>query len=179
MRKSSRKRTLPPLCLDAETAADLMTPNRGSLHADTTVREAIIFLEDNRLGAAPVIDEAGRPVGVLSEADLVARVGYPVARPSTDLDMRLEDGHEVLDDVNIKRMRVRNIMTPSVVAVTPEAPVDKVVKEMLARSVHQLFVVGGDGALSGVISFGDVLRHLRRARVRAARPTQTGKRKKA
>jgi CBS domain-containing protein len=54
-----------------------------------------------------------------------------------------------------------------------------VIEEMLARGVHRLFVVGGDGVLTGVISFVDVLRHLRRGRPRAARPGSTSQRKQA
>lgn len=179
MRKTVRKRPAPRLCLDAETAADLMTPTPASVPADMRVEDAMVFLMDHRLSAAAVIDDAGRPVGVLSESDLVARVGYPIARPSTDLNMRVEGGRLVPDKVDIQQMRVREIMTPDVLAVAPEAPVDRVVKEMQDRNVHQLFVIGGDGALAGVIGFGDVLRHLRYVRPRTAHPSPTGKRKDA
>src|SRR5262245_45057673 len=63
----------PParLTFGAETAADLMTPNPVSIAADATVKEAAAFLADKGFSAAPVIDRAGRPVGVLSQSDLV------------------------------------------------------------------------------------------------------------
>lgn len=175
MKTNPRKRATPRLYLDAEAATDLMVSNPLSLRPDTVVREAVIFLMDNGLSAAPVVDDAGRPVGVLSRTDLVGRVEYAAARPSTDLDMRLEGGREVPAVVDTHRTRVRDIMSPDVVAVAPEAPADKVVAEMLDRGVHRLFVVGGDGVLTGVISFGDVLRHLRRRQ--PARRSPTGKRK--
>src|SRR5262249_28883167 len=60
-----------PLYLAAETAADLMTPDPVSIRADATLREALALLIDRGFSAAPVIDAAGRPVGVLSRTDLL------------------------------------------------------------------------------------------------------------
>ena len=61
----------PPLLLKARTAADLMTPNPVSLRETATAREAACFLTERGISAAPVINEAGAPVGVLSQTDLV------------------------------------------------------------------------------------------------------------
>ena len=59
------------LVLRGETAADLMTPNLVSISADDTAAEALAFFADHAFGAAPVIDNAGRPIGVLSHTDLM------------------------------------------------------------------------------------------------------------
>src|SRR5262245_21606428 len=59
------------LKLCAETAAALMTPDPLSIREDATVHEAVSFLTDNGFSAAPVVDKAGRPVGVLSRADII------------------------------------------------------------------------------------------------------------
>jgi len=61
----------PRLALHAETAADLMTANPVSVREDATLREALGLLIDKGYSAAPVIDRAGRPVGVLSRSDLL------------------------------------------------------------------------------------------------------------
>src|SRR5262249_60317596 len=60
-----------PMILRAHTAAELMTPNPLSLREDVTLKEAIAFLVDRDLSGAPVIDEAGRPVGVLTQSDVL------------------------------------------------------------------------------------------------------------
>src|SRR5260370_276046 len=60
-----------PLMLGAVTAADLMTANPVSIRERATVRDAVKLLIDRRVSAAPVIDEAGRPVGVLSQTDIL------------------------------------------------------------------------------------------------------------
>jgi CBS domain-containing protein len=158
----------PRLTLRAETAAELMMPNPMSIRADATVREAIEALTDRGFSAAPVIDEAGRPVGVLSRADILVHDREKSAGPATaayyeraDLATageRLGAGFhvEVVDTA-----LARDIMTPAVFSVEPQTPSAIVVEHMLALKVHRLFVVEPDGTLVGVISALDVLRHLR------------------
>jgi CBS domain-containing protein len=92
--------------------------------------------------AAPVIDQAGRPVGVISRTDILIHRGEkaPGAAESA----------------------VRDLMTPAVFSVTPQTPADQVVEQLVAMHVHQLFVVDEDQLLIGVVTAHDVLRRLRR-----------------
>jgi CBS domain-containing protein len=148
-----------PLTLQADTAADLMTTNPVSLRADATVDEAITLLTDRGFTAAPVIDHAGRPIGVLSRTDVLihdrecARYLTPASGGRAQMG-RGEDSY--LPDP----ARVRDLMTPVVFSVAPNAPAYQVIEHMLALKVHRLFVVDRSGALVGVISVLDVLRHL-------------------
>lgn len=52
-------------------AADVMTRNPKSARQSASVRDAAGFLISNGIHTAPVIDEAGRPVGVVSRTDLL------------------------------------------------------------------------------------------------------------
>lgn len=169
MKNPSRVENSPRLVLGAATAADLMMPNPVSIDADATVKEATAFLTDKGFSAAPVINSAGRPIGVLSQSDIVVhdreKVDYIATSPDyyqrADLGARLPktlpSGFEVVD---VDRARVSEIMTPVVFSVTPEMPAAQVIEEMLALKIHRLFVVGDDGVLVGVISTTDVLRQL-------------------
>jgi CBS-domain-containing membrane protein len=146
------------LILDAKTAADLMAPNPVSIAADATIKEAVGFLVDRAYSAAPVIDEAGTPVGVVSQSDIVihdrARSESTRRYPSS---YEQDSGSSIGD---LDRTRVREIMTPVVLSVTSEAPAHQVVQEMLKLKVHRLFVVDKKGVLIGVISPVDILKHL-------------------
>ena len=156
----------PRVVLDAATAADLMAPNPVSIAAGASVNEASAFLAHKGFSAAPVIDEAGRPVGVLSQSDIVVHdresgpyvSGHPEYYERADLS---PPGIIRTDVVNGDPTQVRDIMTPVVFAVSPDTPAFKVIEDMLAHKVHRLFVVGSDGVLIGTISTVDVLRHLR------------------
>jgi CBS domain-containing protein len=187
MKNSPSVEAIPRVVLDAATAADLMSSNPVSLAASATVKEAAAFFADNDFSAAPVIDEAGRPVGVLSQSDIVRydreKVEYVSADPEyyalTDLSQcsaeALPTGFEVVD---VDSTQVRNIMTPLLFSVLPETAATQVIEDMLAHKIHRLFVVGGDGVLVGIISAIDVLRHLHlappSAAVRGAAATESG-----
>ncbi|HXG10440.1 MAG TPA: CBS domain-containing protein [Gemmataceae bacterium] len=157
----------PRLTLWADTAADLMTPNPISIREDATVREAIALLTDRGFSAAPVIDEAGRPVGVLSQSDILVHdrerslTAVPEYYDRSELSRGMEGLAQGPGAGDIDVTRVRDIMTPVVFSVPPERPAAKVVEEMLALKVHRLFVVDRDGVLIGVISAHDILRRLR------------------
>src|SRR5262245_17034268 len=60
-----------PMILEGAIAEDLMTVNPISIHAGASVQEALAMMTDRGFSAAPVIDDAGRPVGVLSRTDLL------------------------------------------------------------------------------------------------------------
>jgi CBS domain-containing protein len=160
------------LTLWADAAADLMTPNPVSIGANETVKEAIAFLTNKGFSAAPVIDKAGRPIGVLSRSDILVhdreKVEYvpPVPDYYEKSELKTHSGEKLRDGFQVEkvdRTLVRDIMTPVVFSVTPQTPVRTVVEEMVALRVHRLFVVDKDGVLVGVISALDVLRFLQEA----------------
>jgi CBS domain-containing protein len=163
-------KTPPRLFLRAATAADLMTTNPVSLGHKDLVGEAAMFLMDRDISAAPVIDDAGRPVGVISRSDLVRhdreRVDYMTtghefyhAPEEPFMGETIPEGFQVEKTPDLTE--VREIMTPVVFSVAPETSATNVIEEMLARKVHRLFVIDDNGVLVGVISALDVLRKLR------------------
>ncbi len=163
------KESTAHLILRAETAADLMTPNPLSVRDVATLREAVSFLIDKGFSAAPVIDTAGRPVGVLSQADIMIHdreeVEHISAVPEYYLKSELTArvGKANADSFQVEkvdRTLVRDIMTPVVFSVTPSASVSRVVHDLVSLKVHRLFVVDEAGVLVGVISALDVLRRL-------------------
>jgi CBS-domain-containing membrane protein len=162
--------TSAPLVLAAETAAELMTTRVASVRENATLREALALLIDKGISAAPVIDAAGRPVGVLSRSDLLVhdRETAELLRKEPEFFHREElktAGGEPLGRgfqvEKVDRTWVRDVMTPAVFCVAPDTPAPRVVHDLLRLEVHRLFVVDGTGVLVGVISAMDVLRHLR------------------
>jgi CBS domain-containing protein len=157
------------LILDVKTAEALMTRGPLSIRADATVREAVAFLTDKGFSAAPVIDKAGRPVGVLSRADILVhdREVVEYLKPTPEYYERgtlvAPGGESLQDGFQVEKAdtaQVRDIMTPVVFAVKPETAAHKVVEDMLALKIHHLFVVDNDGVLVGIISTLDILKHL-------------------
>src|SRR5262245_38718870 len=130
--------TRAPLILRAETASDLMTPNPISLAAEALIGEAIALLIDRGISAAPVIDETGRPIGVLSRSDVLVHDRERCGREGTDADyyhraeLTTRTGESLPNGFHIERVdraTVRDLMTPAVFAVSPERPAAEAVRE--------------------------------------------------
>lgn len=146
---------LPRLTLEADTAADMMTSNPISLRRNARVRDAVALICRRAFTAAPVIDDGGRPIGVVSVTDILIHDNAYVRYLSGEASPSEEIGHEL-----VELTTVEEIMTPGVVVVPPDASATEVVKTMLSHNVHRLFVADESGTLVGVISMGDVLRRL-------------------
>jgi CBS domain-containing protein len=148
-------RAVPRLVLEADTASDLMTSNPISLRRDASIRDAVALLSKRAFTAAPVIDEGGRPIGVVSITDILVHDSAYVRYLNGDIRALDEMGHELVDATTVEE-----IMTPGIVTVPFDVSAFEVVKTMLSHNVHRLFVSDEDGTLMGVISMGDVVRHL-------------------
>lgn len=152
--------------LQAQTAAELMTANPLSLREDASLKEAIAFLVDRNISGAPVIDEAGRPVGVLTQTDVmihdreeVQHLTPPEVEYGTPLPRSWWEEFQI---ERVDTTPVRDLMTPAVFCVGMETPAWSVIEQMRDLNVHRLFVVDEQGVLVGVITAMDIVRQLAR-----------------
>src|SRR2546423_5049240 len=123
-----RTKAPPQMVLEAATAEDLMTPNPISIHAGASMQEALALLTDKGFSAAPVIDEAGRPVGVLSRTDLLVHQRECVHHlPTPPERERIPAGFEVEE---VDPTVVADVMTPVVFSVGRETPAASVVDQL-------------------------------------------------
>jgi CBS-domain-containing membrane protein len=171
MNSTSTPAVACPLTLNAGSAADLMTPNPLSIRDEASVGEAVAFLLEKAVSGAPVIDVAGRPVGVVTQTDLLvheAEKGKYLSPYHDAIDPGAAAAKHLRDRVKsdkIDRTLVRDVMTPIVFSVRQDTSAGKVIEDLLGLKVHRLFVVDETGVLVGVVSALDVLRQLRYRRV--------------
>jgi CBS domain-containing protein len=149
-------------------ASELMTTDVVSITETAPLREAVGLLIDRAFSGAPVVNDAGRPVGVISQSDLLIHdrnsVNFARRVPEyySSADLRAAVGEPVsgFNVESVDRTMVRDVMTPIVFSVRPDASAKETIEEMLRLRVHRLFVIDHDGVLVGVISMSDILRHL-------------------
>jgi CBS domain-containing protein len=135
-----------------------MTENPLSINEHATLQDAAAFLTTRNISAGPVINDAGRPVGVLSRTDII-RFSSGVPKSPQMLGDFINEAKKLSDPTH-RHSSVRQAMTPVVLSVSLDASLAEVCEKMLTGKVHRLFVIDVDGTLVGVISALDVLRCL-------------------
>jgi CBS domain-containing protein len=130
---------------------DVMTTRVIWVKKDATFREMAVALRENRVSAFPVIDDDGKVVGVVSEADLLTK-------EALDGETGVLAGllhHR--DQTKTRGVTAGDLMTTAVVAVRPEDTVEHAAKLMYDRRVKRLPVTDESGHLVGIVSRADVL----------------------
>ena len=152
--------------LRAAYAADLMTLNPVSISAYATVHEAASMLIDRGISAAPVINRAGHPLGVISLSDLVRYSREHVEHVSprhelyeeSELELKKQEHGEGFQVESPDLTTVEEVMTPVIFIARPDTPSAEVVQLMLQHRIHRLFVIDKTNTLVGVITSMDILR---------------------
>jgi len=120
--------------------SEIMTAPALCVKKDTGLDALERLLMERGFSGAPVVDEEGRPVGVVSKTDLLQGRGSSGARPLT----------------------VADIMMPTAFCMQVEETVGRAAGLMAYEAVHRMPVVNREGRVIGVVSPLDILRWLAR-----------------
>jgi CBS domain-containing protein len=145
-------------------AKDIMNPQVVTVTETMDLREvARIFVEEGITGA-PVVDEMGNLVGVISQTDLVEydlsaerelTVEAPFYRRPYDDALHPRRGFQVED---LPADAAKDVMTPFLVTVEENTPIRDVSAQMAKFGIHRLIVVDEDQQIRGIVTSLDVLR---------------------
>ncbi|GGN26934.1 CBS domain-containing protein [Streptomyces fuscichromogenes] len=133
---------------------DVMTHTVLALRHGAAFKDIVQAMQRWQVSAVPVLDDDGRVVGVVSEADLLrkeqARAEVPGRRPGADR-------------TKATAVTAAELMTVPAVTVRPEAPLPEAARTMARHGVKRLPVVDAAGLLRGVVSRADLLKVFLRA----------------
>jgi CBS domain-containing protein len=108
-----------------------------SISAEATVYDAARYLREHGVRSAGVVNKEGKLIGVVSQSDVSDKVAAENKCPAW--------------------MRVSEIMTPKLVSVPPEAPLDACLQLMEKFGIYHLLVVDDKSRFHGMISVSDLL----------------------
>ncbi len=134
------------------TVRDVMTTRVIAVRKEASFKDMVAMLGKSRISAFPVIDEAGKVVGVVSEADLLVKEA--VLADGTSVLAALRHWHE---DEKVTGVTAGDLMTAPAVTIGPDAPVAEAARLMYDRRLKRLPVVNGAGLLLGIVTRVDVL----------------------
>ncbi|MFF9399896.1 CBS domain-containing protein [Streptomyces sp. NPDC014744] len=135
------------------TVADVMTKTVVAVAPDTEFKEIVTVMERWKVTAVPVVDDESRVVGVVSEADLLAKEEFRARRIGMIEQMR-----RLGDTAKAGSVRAGDLMSSPAVTVRPDAPLPQAARLMADQRVKRLPVVDADGGLKGVVSRADLLK---------------------
>ena len=115
---------------------DIMSSPVVTLDEDATSNKVAILMEKNDLGCVIVTNKTGKPVGIITERDMVLRVIAKILRPDTT--------------------KAKEIMTSPLLAIDPEATISEAARRMSRLDIRRLAVVY-KGNLVGIVSSRDIL----------------------
>lgn len=137
---------------------NLMTREVVTLQPGTTLKEAARLFIEHGISGAPVVDEKGAVVGVLSESDIVLAADQP-DEPHTGrlLDLLFGDRPSALEP-KLHSRTAADAMTSPAVTVPLYEEIWNAAALMRKHEVNRLPVVDERGTPVGILSRGDLLR---------------------
>ncbi|HET9596039.1 MAG TPA: DUF190 domain-containing protein [Anaeromyxobacteraceae bacterium] len=141
---------------ESAAVADVMSRDVALVTRATPVREVVELTLGKTYRAVPVV-ERGRPVGIVTNGDLVHRGGLGVR---LDLLGSLDkpELHELLEKLARQNRTAADVMTPDPVTVKASTPLPAAAELMVRRRLKRLPVVDESGSLVGMLSRVDLLR---------------------
>lgn len=136
------------------TVRDVMRMQMVTVVPEMTVRELAHTLLDAGIRSAPVLDSAGKIVGVASQADVISP--RMAASPCTHGNGSGASAPATVCACAVDGLRVRDVMGPVGPTVPPDEPLRRLVRRFVRERVQRALVVE-NGMLLGIVTPIDVL----------------------
>ena len=130
---------------------DVMTTRVIWVRKEASFRELAVALRTHRVSAFPVLGDGDKVIGIVSEADMLAKEALEGEPGLFDGILRRRDAEKA------RGVTAGDLMTAEVVTVAPQDTVEHAARLMYSRKVKRLPVVDGQRRLVGIISRADVL----------------------
>ncbi len=148
------------------TAADVMTRDVITVRPNDTLRQAAQIMLDRAISGLPVVDAEGRPVGIVSERDLIHLDDAAEKRARWWLDI-LAEGEELSPDflaaINGMNRAVAKVMRTDLITINEHTPLREVAETITRQNIRRVLVVR-DGKLVGIVARRDLVKVLARGK---------------
>jgi CBS domain-containing membrane protein len=141
------------------TAADVMSRDLLVIPRHMSLRAAAHLLAKSRVSGAPVTDELGRCVGVLSRTDLIRWMdrGEGTATRVAEAAACVCSDWQMLALGQVPEDEVRQYMTTDLVTADPEARLGHLARCMIDAHIHRVVILDRQQRPVGIVTGGDIL----------------------
>jgi CBS domain-containing protein len=142
--------------------SEVMTTEVLTFRPDDTVAEAMQVLVERGIDGAPVVDDGGRVVGMLSTGDLIVQessLHFPTVISILGATLELPSSKRTFDDDlrKVLASTVAELMQSDPVTIGADDTVEEAATRLHKHEISRLPVVG-DAGLVGIVSRVDILR---------------------
>ena len=138
-------------------AHQIMTHSVATVAPDATILEAANIMLQRHVSGLPVVDAAGKLVGVVSEGDFIRRSEIGTQRKRGRwLKFLLGTSAAATDYVRENGRKVSEVMTSDPITIAEDTSLEEIVKTMETNHVKRLPVMK-DGKLVGIVSRANLL----------------------
>jgi CBS domain-containing protein len=137
------------------TVKDLMSTQIVAVRRNATFKEMAATLRQYRVSGFPVVDDDGKVIGVVSEADLLAKEALADGQPGAPGRIAAVAHHNEVRKAG--GVTAGDLMTHPAVTVSPGDSAEHAARLMYSLQVKRLPVVDAGGYLVGILSRADVL----------------------
>ncbi len=141
-------------------ARDIMTEGVITVNPSMTIEEFARILMKNQISGAPVVDEDGSLIGIITENDLITqnkRLHIPTILRLFDAFIPLGTSRLEKEIKKITATTVGEICTKKVITVDPETPLEEIATIMTEKKIHLIPVIE-EGKIIGIIGKKDIIK---------------------
>ncbi|MGQ0680837.1 CBS domain-containing protein [Bradyrhizobium sp.] len=139
-------------------ARDVMTSPVITISENATIQDAARLLIKERISAVPVLDEAGKLAGIVTESDLMRRAEIGTERHYSWWLWMLSDARTLATDyIKSHATSVQDVMTRTVITVVPETPLHEIAELFERNHIKRVPVVDMSGDLLGIVSRANII----------------------
>jgi CBS-domain-containing membrane protein len=139
------------------TVADAMSHGLITISCNSTLSEAADILCKHQITGAPVVDECGRCIGVVSGSDFIHSKAEELDGACLHHVLSAGRPLEAYCIEEIRHDLVRNHMTPVVRTVSEHLQLVQAARKMCSDHIHRLIVLDQDGCPSGILTSLDLV----------------------
>jgi CBS domain-containing protein len=141
-------------------ASDVMTSNVITISVTASVGESAAILLSNHISGAPVVDEQGELVGIVSEGDLMRRpeIGT-IRRHSWWLELISSERSKASEYIKSHSCKVSDVMSRDVITAKPDTPLGDIAA-MLERNRIKRVPIVEESKIVGIVSRANILQAL-------------------
>jgi CBS domain-containing protein len=143
--------------------ATAMTTDVLSLRGDSTVETALQAMVDRGVDGAPVVDDDGHVVGMLTTSDLIvreSRLHFPTVISILSVTVEVPGRHFGDDVQKALGATVSEVMNTDAITIGVDDTIEQAATSMHDHDVSRLPVVDAEGRLAGIVGRTDILRSI-------------------